>query len=365
VCFLLFASASVAGAEKTASPKGKRLTSADRVVVQGRGYFPVLIQLKDGSLAAVLRKGSSHVSKDGKLEFIRSTDGGRTWSAPRTVVDSKWDDRNHALGQMPDGTIVCAYSELQTHKRAGRAPIRDFVPYYVTSSDNGKTWSKKKSLATGAIGKASPYGKITVTADGTALMAVYGRIAPAMARVLRIPRGTVLAGILRSRDNGKTWGDFSILSQNGKHAEPALLSVGRKRIIAAARNIATERIELLTSRDNGRTWSKPRPVTERMQIPADLIRLKNGHLLMVFGNRRPPLGSAAMISTDRGKTWRYRQHALLEWSSAVADCGYPSSVQLDDGTIVTMSYSVALKKTRGAHFAIVVRYTEKMLTARP
>ena len=30
----------------------------------------------------------------------------------------------------------------------------------------------------------------------------------------------------------------------------------------------------------------------------------------------------------------------LEWNAASEDCGYPSSVQLDDGTIVTLYYLI-------------------------
>ena len=38
-------------------------------VVKGAGYFPVLIKLRDGSLAAVLRSGAPHIGVGGRFGF--------------------------------------------------------------------------------------------------------------------------------------------------------------------------------------------------------------------------------------------------------------------------------------------------------
>jgi hypothetical protein len=45
-----------------------------------------------------------------------------------------------------------------------------------------------------------------------------------------------------------------------------------------------------------------------------------------------------MFSDDRGDTW-YRPARFILTSDAIHDHGYPSSVQLDDGTIVTTYYA--------------------------
>ena len=50
----------------------------------------------------------------------------------------------------------------------------------------------------------------------------------------------------------------------------------------------------------------------------------------------------------------------LGWDSLSGDTGYPSTVQLDDGTIVTMYYAVGTATSPDTQ-AIVVRYTEKQL----
>src|SRR5215510_12497920 len=74
-----------------------------KVVTQGLGYFPVAIHLKNGDVLAVIRGGAAHVGVKGRLDLIRSTDKGKTWSAPWTAIDEDLDDRNPALGQLKDG----------------------------------------------------------------------------------------------------------------------------------------------------------------------------------------------------------------------------------------------------------------------
>ena len=124
-----------------------RLESAERIVaVKGGGYFPVLIKLQDRMLGAALRGGAPHVGIEGRLDWIHSEDGGRTWSEPSVIVDSEFDDRNPALGQMSDGTIVMSYAEASTYNSDGKFDISvgAYILYYVTSADNGKTWSEKR-----------------------------------------------------------------------------------------------------------------------------------------------------------------------------------------------------------------------------
>ncbi|MEK6249434.1 MAG: glycoside hydrolase, partial [Planctomycetales bacterium] len=98
----------------------RALRDAEHVIaVKDEGQFPVMIRLQDVSLGAVLRAGAGHVGRGGRLDYIRSTDGGRTWSKPVVAIDSEWDDRNPAFGQMPDGTLVLAYGEAHSYRPDG------------------------------------------------------------------------------------------------------------------------------------------------------------------------------------------------------------------------------------------------------
>src|SRR5258708_37432895 len=86
------------------------------LVVEGGGYFPVLVGLRDGSLLAVFRGGAPHIGRGGRLDLASSIDQGQTWSAPRTAVDGPEDDRNPELGQLKDGTVALAFATLSGYE---------------------------------------------------------------------------------------------------------------------------------------------------------------------------------------------------------------------------------------------------------
>lgn len=344
-----------------------RLERAERyVAVTGGGYFPVLVQLNDGRLAAVVRGGAPHLGKAGRLDWIESRDGGRTWSKPRPIVDSEWDDRNPAVGQMRNGTIVVAYAECSSYDSDGKwnPSVGGFDLYYVLSTDGGKTWSAKRSLKAGPIGRTgSPYGRIVLLKDGTALMSVYGSPDPGYDGPDKPPAQTRwIVGCLRSTDHGETWRDFSPISY-ADHNETALLPLQDGRLLAAMRT-GKGQVDVCVSSDGGRTWSAPIPVTggpDRawLEHPADLVELPRNRVLMVVGRRHDPMGAMLLVSKDGGRTWDYEGRRLLGWTSENTDCGYPSAVRLRDGTIVCMYYSVGTAARAGTEQAIVVRFREK------
>ena len=80
-------------------------------------------------------------------------------------------------------------------------------------------------------------------------------------------------------------------------------------------------------------------VTADSEHPADLIQLRDGRVLMVFGERNAPRGVHAMISPD-GRTWDKAKHIVLADDAPNTDCGYPSSVEVAPGQVVTLYYQV-------------------------
>jgi len=75
---------------------GKQLSAERFTVVEHGGYFPVLIELDNHDLFAVVRGGDRHIGVKGRLDYVRSTDGGRTWTlkpwwtVPGTTAIPPW-----------------------------------------------------------------------------------------------------------------------------------------------------------------------------------------------------------------------------------------------------------------------------------
>ena len=309
-----------------------------QTVTQGLGYFPVAIRLNNGDILAVLRGGAAHIGVKGRLDLVRSTDGGKNWSKPWTAIDESQDERNPALGQMKDGTVVLAYAIASGYDESGERfkggrndRVFDGV-YLIFSKNNGKTWSKpvrdetiKKFYA--GQGLVSPYGKIVQLTDGTALMAVYFEF---------FDERHNESWLFRSRDNGKTWGEPSLM---GKHYnETGIVALRDGRVLAALRSEKGGHLAITESSDQGKSWSTPVQITKDSEHPGDLIQLRDGRVLLTYGERNAPRGVHAILSAD-GRSWDNTKPIVLADDAPVTDCGYPSSVEAG-GKIVTLYYQV-------------------------
>jgi len=100
------------------------------------------------------------------------------------------------------------------------------------------------------------------------------------------------------------------------------------------------------SRDGGKTWSEAHGIGV-WGLPSHLLRLKDGRLLMSYGHRRKPYGNQSRVSEDHGKTWS--EPITISGDGAGGDLGYPTTVQLDDGSLVTVWY----EQMAGSTFAVL------------
>ncbi|MGH9660485.1 MAG: sialidase family protein, partial [Bryobacteraceae bacterium] len=176
-------------------------------------------------------------------------------------------------------------------------------------------------------GAVSPYGKIVQLAGGAVLMAVYFQFGG--------ERGNE-SWLFRSTDGGRTWGDPSLL---GRHFnETALAAFSGGRLVAAMRSEKGGHLAVIRSRDGGRTWTEPAVVTRDNEHPADLVALSSGGLLLTYGVRVAPMGVHARTSRDGGVSWS--DPAILASDAPNRDCGYPSSVEIAPGKILTVYYQV-------------------------
>jgi hypothetical protein len=323
-------------------------------VVSGQGYFPVAQRLRDGSIGVVLRGGAPHVGLGGRLDYVFSRDEGRTWSPPVTIVDSGIDDRNPAFGQAADGALVVGYWHTTDYDEKGRYDPRLNRPVetrVTRSPDGGRRWSPPERLPLAGLEWGSPYGKIVALPDGTLLMAIYGDRASSPGESTVSPGSNQESHLYRSRDGGRTWGDVSCIAAGG-YNETALLRMPDGRLLAAVRGIGGD-TSVCASTDGGDTWSRPRRLLPENHHPADLLHLGGERVLFAFGYRLPGFGVRAIVSEDGGRTFDPARAVILADDAIDTDCGYPSSVLLDDGRVLTVYYMTGstLHPAWGVHCA--------------
>jgi predicted neuraminidase len=196
----------------------------------------------------------------------------------------------------------------------------------IRSSDGGRTWGSRQVTLVN-----SPHGPIQL-ADGRLLYA--GKeLWTAQKRV----------GVCESVDDGQSWRWLSeIPARAGDrvaeyHELHAVECLSGRLVVQIRNHNKTNADETLQteSADGGRTWSTLHPMGV-WGLPSHLLRLRRGHLLMTYGYRRAPFGNQARVSADEGRNWS--EPLTISSDGTSGDLGYPSTVELDDGTLLTVWY---------------------------
>jgi Neuraminidase (sialidase) len=245
--------------------------------------------------------------------------------------------------ELPDGEVLLSYCIMDGYDASGRK-FKSFINgidprsarplWIVRSRDQGATWSAPQEIdgmrpLADRGEMLNAYGKMAVTQGGSVLMSVYGSWKGHHA---------TFEHIFRSTDEGHTWKLLSTVAEGVN--ETGILALPGDHVLAAMRTDKERRLLVTRSADGGKTWDTPVAVTNPNEHPGDLIRLQNGDILLTFGERNAPRGAAAILSHDGGKTWDPKTRMVLADDAPLFDCGYPSSVQLPDGRIVTVYYKV-------------------------
>jgi hypothetical protein len=168
----------------------------------------------------------------------------------------------------------------------------------------------------------------------------------------------------RTRDGGKTIEFVSWISPEpeGFSIMPQSLRVGDKQLISAIRRKeeGVGFIEVYVSKDDGKSWqflSKPAGTGRSNGNPADMVRLKDGRIVLTYGYRSKPHGIRAVISRDNGRTWGKEIH--LRDDGRTWDIGYPQMIIRPDGKLVTVYYYTT-EKDKEQHIAATIWDPDKV-----
>jgi hypothetical protein len=299
----------------------------------------------------------SHTIAPGDLDCWDSTDEGRTWNLRGTVAERSDENSNvvhGALGLNGRGELIAITGGIgDCEGKSGKR--RMLQPTVSRSRDEGKTWDVLGPLDCGLKPTFAlvPFGTVAVGMRGDLRASAYLSTREEITETNNA--GTPFAAyIIRSKDDGRTWGDAVRIGAGIN--ETALLHLGDGEWLAAARTDDRpkpelgEELRLFRSTDDGATWKDEGLVTGVHQHPAHLLRLADGRILLSYGNRRES-SIDARLSDDAGRTWG---EPRVIFKTQPGDQGYPSSAQLEDGRIATVFYAQSSSLRAGYHAGCVV-----------
>ena len=288
-------------------------------------HASTLIVLKNDELLAAWFGGTHEKHRDTAIWTSKRLEG--KWTDPVKTADEEdipcW---NPVMFRDDDGRIYLFYKVGET--------IPEWQTKFITSDDDGSSWSRPEELVKGDRGGRGPVkNKIICLEDGTWL-------APASVETAT----TWDAFVDVSEDKGRTWNKSPVPVDHGKLPgkgiiQPSLWTSGNGSVHMLLRSTGGY-IYRSDSSDHGRSWSNAYPT----HIPnnnsgIDAARMENGDIVLVYNpvsgdwaDRTPIVCS---LSKDNGKTWG--EGLVLDHEDG-SEFSYPAVVTKDNEVYITYTW---------------------------
>jgi len=301
--------------------------------------IPAIIKAPSGDLLAFCEGRVNSAGDFGNIDIImkRSLDGGATWSSLQIVIDADslqagnpapvvdWLDPNY-----PSGRIFLFYNTGNNHEGEVRKGKGQRMVWYITSTDNGKTWSAPVNISKEVPrhGTQEDWRSYANT-PGHALQitggAYAGRLFVAANHSEGAPKNRFedyKAHAFYSDDHGKTFLlNQSVSVPGGNESTAAELS--KNRVLLNSRNQRGDKKERLISisKNGGGSWDTtffdPALIDPVCQGSILNIGWRKNKAVLAFSNaasqsKRDSL--TVRISLNEGATWK--QSLLIDNNQA-------------------------------------------------
>ena len=297
------------------------------------GYCPPFTILADGSFVTV--SGGNNAP----LVVFRSADRGWNWEQVGEIAGAPFPTL------YSDGNLLCLRDGSLVLPVQFEAPWADLsatwesrmwnqsAQYMMRSFDGGRTWRNAPSPALWRPLLENHLTTVTVSPQGRTPGP--GGTFPGCweTGIVELADGDILAA-LRYSGRRDPWHRSMADRWNALVGDPG--PTGR----------IYRHVMLARSHDGGTTWNDFGPVADSAGEPlliygesnGELIQLPDGRVVLIHQRRYPRSQEQliARISDDGGRTWLPDEYRLM------AGFGYPSSLALEDGTIITVSSRTAL-----------------------
>lgn len=299
--------------------------------------FPSLVRLPDGRLFCTWRSATDHLVFDGVIKGCWSSDMGRTWTTPVTLLDDAQDLRDPSVTLLADGTLI-----MSLFKHDGVKPQGMYVS---TSDDDGETWSALTLTVQHFTDWNAVSAPIVELADGTLVLAFYGRNNSATYES---------SATLRSTDGGATWAfggtmaDGATLGASAQEPQIGLLADGTT-LLGLIRG-SNGQMYRTASTDGGLTWAATTNPYGSATARPTFVQTATGAIITVYRWSTNSNRAAARLSTDNGVSWTTNPVPI---TPEPGDMQYVGMVEVAPGVIAV---AISEEGTAGTDATITFRY---------
>lgn len=257
-------------------------TEADHALVGGgHGFGDVsLVECASGKIVAIMVGGPGYFASTPSNPIvptiITSTDGGDTWSAPRTLTDELYNTTYNegavqgSFAGSGRGLMLQRQKDKQLNGRIMFAMSHRFAnnnvqEYIIYSDDEGNTWK----FSTQSAYSGGDESKLVELADGTVMISV---------------RQNGQRGYNKSTDGGVTWGTQAKWADiNGNACNGDILYVNKHVMLHSYPNDGKRKnVTIKASFDGGKSWSNPYVVCAPSSCYSTMDVTKDGDIAIFY-----------------------------------------------------------------------------------